>query len=141
MFSWGNKVPLAETLGLNTLKYRETRDNFVKEASDNFHKRAICGLISESKKSTVPEAKFDFTNVAFCGQMANVAMTDNERERVIAYVSDKLKEDKLEVSVEGVVLTVKWSVPVQSPAVPEKAPEASPEPTTTPVVDVATNDK
>lgn len=129
MFSWGNKVPLAETLGLNTLRYRENRDAFVKSCSDLSSATVARELSACSTKTIEPEAKFDFASADFQKKIVGLATaSDAERSRILTNVVAKLKEEKLEVGVEGSVLCVKWTVPVAPPA-----PVTTPAPILVPV--------
>jgi hypothetical protein len=115
MFSWGNKVPLAEALGLNTLKYREARDLFVKHYTVAVQHQVIADLATVSKSSVEPVAIFVLSGADFQKKVAGLnTASEQELARILANVDAKLKEEKLESSVEGSVLTVKWTVPVQT---------------------------
>ena len=127
-YLFGTKIPLVETLGRNTLKYREDRETFVKGCSDSAVKAVISELVGISTKSITPEAKFDFKDVAFQNKAQIVGSSDDERSRIIDNVASKIKEEKLETLVEGSVLTIKWTVPVAAPPVvqtPAPAPDAA----------------
>jgi hypothetical protein len=114
MFSWGNKVAsLAESLGQNTLKYRESRDKLVKTLSDVVISLTGKELLEQSAKLINPEAKLNFGEEAMQKKIQGFSgASDEERARVLANVVAKLKEERLDASVEGLVLSVKWTVPV-----------------------------
>jgi hypothetical protein len=114
MFGFGNKVvPLAETLGQNTLKHRESRDQVVKNLSAITYAAVVVDLKMASAASIEPEAKFDFSKDETKKKVSGFnGVSDQERSRILANVVAKLKEDKLEAEVAEATLTVRWTVPV-----------------------------
>ena len=119
MFPWGKtKAPLAETLGLYTLKYRESRDKYVAEASNQLLSKIHFDLEAHSRSSIIPQVSFDFSNVETLKTKMgrfDAAPSEVERDRILANVVAKLKEEKLDASVERATIEVKWTVPVVVP--------------------------
>ena len=138
MFSWGNKAAspsLVETLGLNTLKYREKRDNQVKSITAHLFNAVIKDIIDISLKSIAPDASFDLSNEDLQKKVTGLnSVSVQERTRILESVAARLKEEeKLETCVSGAVLTVKWTIPVV--VVPASTQELAPVvvPASTPV--------
>ena len=114
MFSWGNKiVPLAETLGLNTLKHREARDHVVKTLSVSAYGTVVNSLMVCSSSSIEPEAKFNFADAEVQKKISGLNGTsEQERSRILLNVATKLRDEKLGAEIVDATLTVRWSIPI-----------------------------